>query len=160
MHVPNCIMTVLYVFNFMCFLMVFMSLASVILGNNFLNTYQDIMLPLLPVSILYGTVSFCYHLYTCLILQLTLTDFMFICTESIPTVSISPLLYSWDISCSISFITLHLLLQQTFLKCPILPHLAMCYALSQLVYSPTISTQLPLQCLVNWSSSGVFLCPL
>ena len=44
--------------------------------------------------------------------------------ELILTISISSCLYSWDTSCSISLTTLLLLLWQTFLKCPTLPHSA------------------------------------
>ena len=124
MPVPNQVMNVLlYVFNFMCLLMVFLSVASVTFGNNFLNMYQGIMLPSLPVSILHGTVSLLSP--ACISNDAISIDwFLFICRELILAVSLLPFLYSWDVSCSISFITLLLLLWQTFLKCPTLPHTA------------------------------------
>ena len=98
----------------------FLSLASISLGNNFLNMYHGIMLPSLPMSILYGTVILLSpaHISN---LAVSIDRFLFIYTEIIILiVSISPLLYSWDISCSISFTTLIVLLWQTFLKCPTL----------------------------------------
>ena len=120
MQVPNCVMTVLlYVFNFMCLLMVFLSLAPVTLGNNFLNMCQGIMLPSLPISILYGIVSLL--LPVCISNSaVNIDQFLFIYTESILTISISPLLYSLDISCSILFITLLLLLQLFYFLLPTL----------------------------------------
>ena len=144
-HVPNCVMTVLlYVFNFMCLLIILMSLASVTPGNKFLNMYQGIMLPSLPVYILYGTVSLLspVHIYN---FAVNIDWFLFICTESTLTVSILPLLYPWDISfhfiyCPAPFAKADLLEVLHLATCH--THLAICWALSQLVYSPTISTWL------------------
>ena len=79
------------------------------------------MLPSFPVSILHGTVILL--LPVCISnFAVSINRFLFICTDLILTVSISPLLYSWDISSSISFIALLLLVWQTFLKCPISLH--------------------------------------
>ena len=68
-----------------------LSLASVTLGNNFLNMCQGIMLPSLPVSILYGTVSLLLPAHVANS-EVHIDQFLYICTESILTVSISPLL--------------------------------------------------------------------
>ena len=81
MHVPNWVMTVLlYAFNFMCLLMVYL----VTHGNNFLNVYQGIMLPSLPVSILYGTVSLLFPVHVSN-LAVRIDQFLFICMELILT---------------------------------------------------------------------------
>ena len=57
MHVPNCfIVVLLHVFNSMCSFLDVASCSSVTLGNNLLNMCTSIILPLLPVSILYGTI--------------------------------------------------------------------------------------------------------
>ena len=98
-----------------------MSSASVILGNNFLNMYHGIMLPSLPVSILNGIVILLLPVHISN-LVVSINWLLFLYTELILTISISSLLYSWDISCSITLTTLLLLLQQTFLKCPTLLH--------------------------------------
>ena len=96
-----------------------MSSASVTLGNNFLNMYQGIMLPSLPVSILYRTAILL--LPVCVSnLAVSINQFLFMYTELILTVSISSCLYSTYTSYSISLTTLLLLLWQTFLKCPTL----------------------------------------
>ena len=56
-YVPSWVITVLlYVFNFMWFLMVFVSWDSITPGNNFLNICQGIIFPSLPVYILYGII--------------------------------------------------------------------------------------------------------
>ena len=57
-------------------------------------------------------------------LAVSIDLYLFIHTELILTISILSSLYSWDTSCSISLTTLLLLLWQTFLKCPTLPHSA------------------------------------
>ena len=55
MHVPSCVICVLlYIFNFMLHFMEPFSCSSSIFLNGFLNIYNGIMLPSLPVSILYG----------------------------------------------------------------------------------------------------------
>ena len=121
-QIPNYVMTdLLYVFNFTCLLMVFLNLASVMFGKSLLDIYHVIMLFPLPVSVLYGTIILLLptHVSNSTV---NYDQFLFICTESMLTVSILPSLYSWDVSNSISFIALLLLLQHTFLKCPILPH--------------------------------------
>ena len=89
--------------------------------KSLLNMYHSIMLLSLPISILYGIVTLL--LPACISNSAVNSDqFLLICTESILIVSILPLLYSSDVSSSISFTTLLLLLLHTFLKCCILPH--------------------------------------
>ena len=86
-----------------------------------LNMCHGIMLPLLPIFILYGTIIML--LPACISNStVNIDQILFICTESILTVSILPLLNSWDVSTSISFTALLLLLWHTFLKCPDLPY--------------------------------------
>ena len=100
-----------------------MSSASVTLGNNFLNIYQGIMLPSLPVSILYDIITLLSP--ACISnLVVSIDQFLFMHSELILTISISSSLYSWDTTSSMSLTTLFLLLQQTSLKCPTLPHSA------------------------------------
>ena len=109
-HIPNCVMIVLlYILNFICPFIVFLSSSSVTFLNSFLNVYHSIILPLLPVSILYG-----------ITILLIITDFCSNEPNQYSLFSILPLL-SWEISTSISFTTLFLLLWHTFLKCPVLP---------------------------------------
>ena len=74
-HVPYCVMTVLlYVFNFMHHLMVFKSLASVTLGNNFWICTRALCYHH-SLYLFYMELLVCYCLCTHLILQLTLTNF-------------------------------------------------------------------------------------
>ena len=81
---------------------------------------NGMMLPLLPVSILYGITMVLPpdHVPSSTINN---DQFLFKCTELILTVSISPLLHSCDSSFSSSLTALPLLLWHTFLKCPVLP---------------------------------------
>ena len=83
--------------------------------------YQGIMLLSLPASILYGIITLLSHVCVSN-LAVSIDQFLFMYTGLILTISISSSLYSWDTSCSISLTTLLLLLWQTFLKHPTLPH--------------------------------------
>ena len=138
-----------------------MSSASVTLGNNFLNMYQGIMLPSLPVSILYDIAMLLSPVYISN-LAVSINQFLFMHTELVLNSSISSSLYSWSTSCSISLTTLLLLLRQTFLKCPILPHSIhiLPYAGHSLSWwiLLTVSTQLSLCGPLCWSSCFVIFC--
>ena len=88
--------------------------------NSLLSMCHGIMLPLLPVSILYRIIILLVP--ACISNSAINNDqFLFRCTESILTVSILSLLYSLDISTSMSFTALSLLLWHTLLKCLVLP---------------------------------------
>ena len=84
---------------------------------------NGIMLPLLLLSILYGITIL---LAPACISNSAVNDdqFLFKCTESILTVSISPSLYPCGTSSSSSFHAQSLLLWHTFLKCLVLPQTA------------------------------------
>ena len=110
-------------FLILCVLISFLGWASITLGNNFLKMYQDIMLPSLPVSILYRIVISLLPAHVSSLL-VSIDWFLFIYTELILIISISLSLYSWDIYWSTTLTTLLLLLQQTFLKCPTFPYSA------------------------------------
>ena len=139
-HVCSWVMNVLlYIFNFMWFLMVFMSWDSVTLRKNFLNIYQGIIFPSLPVSILYGITMLLLHMHICN-LAVSIDQFLVKHTELILTISRLSSVYSCDTSLSISLTILFFLLQQTFGKClnfiAICAHLAIHWALPWLVDPP------------------------
>ena len=116
MHVPSWVMNLLlYIFNFM-------SRDSVTFGNNFLNIYQGIIFPSLPVSILNGIIMLLLPMHVSN-LAVSFNQFLLRQTELILLVSRFSSVYSHDTSCSISLTTLFfLLLWQTLWKCPILLH--------------------------------------
>ena len=89
----------------------------------FLNIYHGIMLLSLPVSISYSIIVLLLPMHVSN-LVVSIDQFLFMHTELILTISIPTSLYSWDTSCYISLTTMLLLLQQTFQKCPSLPHSA------------------------------------
>ena len=141
--------------------MPFNSLLEFSFCNSLLNMCHGIMLPLLPISILYGTIIL---LSTACISNSAINSdqFLFTCIESILTVSILPLLYCWDVShyfiyCPTSSAVAYFLEMSQLAT----PHtcLPICWTLSWWVYSATILMWLPLQHLANWSLSSIFLCP-
>ena len=85
-----------------------------------LHMNNGIIFPLLLVSILCG---FTMELPPDCISSLAINNdqFLFKCTELILTVSILSSLHSCDSSIASPFTALSLLLQHTFLKCPVLP---------------------------------------
>ena len=97
----------------------FFTCSSVTFLNKFLNMNNGMILPLLPISILYRiTIVF---LPDCVSSSAVSNDqILFKCTELILTLSISPSFHSCDSSISSSFTALSLLLWHTFLKCLIL----------------------------------------
>ena len=89
--------------------------------NNFQNMYSSIMFSLLPVSILYGTSNNTFPTCTCNF-TVMLECFLFTYTALILTISVSPSCDSGSMSISTSWTAQFLLLQHTFLKCPVLLH--------------------------------------
>ena len=120
-HIHSCVMLVLlYVLSLIWPFMVLFSCSSETFLNNFLNVNNGIIFLLLLVSILYGITMELPH--DCSSSSAINNDqFLFKCTELIPTVSFSPSLHSCDSLISSSFTTPSLLLQHTFLKCLVLP---------------------------------------
>ena len=128
--------------------------------EQFLNIYQGIIFPSLPVSILYGITMLLLpkHISN---LVFNIDWFLLMHTELILTISRSSSVYSCDISYSISLTTLFFLLWHTFQKCPILLH-----SVHALLYTghclgwwipPTVSRRLLWFGLVHQCSFFIFL---
>ena len=112
----------------------FFSCSSFVSLNNFLNIYNGMILPSLPVPILYD-VSITFS-PVCISKFAVINDwFLLKWTESILTVSISPYWAFFTSSTSSSCTMWSFLLQHTFLKWP---HL------------PTSGTQLPICWTLSW----------
>ena len=118
-HVPNCIIFVLlYVQSLIWLFVDFLSCSSIV----FLNNYSGMMLPSLPVSILYGI--FTMSSPACISKYAVINDqFLFKWIELILTVSIWPSCISCSTLTSSSCTTWSLLLLHTFLKWSVFPHL-------------------------------------
>ena len=113
----------LHVFSFMFPFTNLFNCSSLMFLNSFQNMYSGMRLPSLPVSILYR-ISYAV-LPTCISKFAIISyHFLFKYSELILTISMSSPWESGPICISTSCTTQFLLLLHTFLKCPILPHVA------------------------------------